>query len=63
MDPTNLTLNVAGSALDLSWPADHTGWTLQARVDAVTGQIGITLFSATPIGTAIGGSLVTITFP
>jgi hypothetical protein len=41
-------------------PAAAGGWTLQAVVDPLTGQIGIILFSATPIGSAQGGSLVTI---
>jgi hypothetical protein len=43
-------------------PAVGSGWTLQAMVDPTTGQIAITLFSATPIATSVGGSLVTITF-
>src|SRR5206468_604719 len=43
-------------------PAAEEGWVLQARVDAATGQIGIVLYSATPISTSVGGSLVTIDF-
>jgi hypothetical protein len=43
-------------------PASGSGWTLQAVADPATGQIGITLFSATPIRSAQGGSLVTIAF-
>jgi autotransporter-associated beta strand protein len=34
--PTNITAAFAGNTLDLSWPADHTGWTMQ------TNSIGIT---------------------
>ena len=34
--PTNITLAFAGNTLDLSWPADHIGWTLQ------TNSVGIT---------------------
>jgi autotransporter-associated beta strand protein len=29
--PTNITAAVSGSTLDLSWPSDHTGWTLQTN--------------------------------
>lgn len=29
--PTNITVAFAGNTLDLSWPADHTGWTLQTN--------------------------------
>jgi hypothetical protein len=43
-------------------PGAGSGWTLQAVVEPLTGQIGIILFSATPITSARGGSLVTITF-
>lgn len=31
--PTNLTLAVAGNALDISWPADHTGWRLEGQTN------------------------------
>ncbi len=30
-NPTNITATVAGSSLNLSWPADHLGWTLQTN--------------------------------
>ena len=30
-NPTNITFAVIGNTLDLSWPADHTGWTLQTN--------------------------------
>jgi len=30
-NPTNITAAVSGSTLELSWPADHTGWTLQTN--------------------------------
>ena len=29
--PTNITTVVSGNTLTLSWPADHTGWTLQTN--------------------------------
>ena len=34
--PTDITSAFFGNSLDLSWPADHTGWTLQ------TNSVGIT---------------------
>jgi hypothetical protein len=41
-------------------PEGGSGWQLKAEVNAVTGQIGIELFSSTPIQSTAGGSLVTI---
>ena len=35
--PTNLVTSVSGDQLTLSWPADHTGWTLQAQTNGLTG--------------------------
>jgi hypothetical protein len=29
--PTNITTVVSGNTLDMTWPADHTGWTLQTN--------------------------------
>ena len=31
--PTNITFSVNGNQLTLSWPADHTGWHLQAQTN------------------------------
>ncbi|HYV39671.1 MAG TPA: cohesin domain-containing protein, partial [Gemmataceae bacterium] len=42
-------------------PTSASGWKLQAVVNAQTGEIGIDLFSPTPIVSASGGSLVTLT--
>jgi autotransporter-associated beta strand protein len=33
---TNLTFFVSGSTLDISWPADHTGWRLQSQTNPVS---------------------------
>jgi autotransporter-associated beta strand protein len=33
-NPTNILYTVSGKALTLSWPADHTGWRLQAQTNA-----------------------------
>ncbi|HYV36642.1 MAG TPA: NHL repeat-containing protein, partial [Gemmataceae bacterium] len=42
-------------------PLSGSGWKLQTVVNAQTGEIGIDLFSPTPIVSAGGGSLVTLT--
>lgn len=34
-NPTSITATVSGNTLNLSWPADHTGWTLQAQTNAI----------------------------
>jgi autotransporter-associated beta strand protein len=34
-NPTNITFTVSGSTLTLSWPSDHTGWTLQAQTNSL----------------------------
>jgi hypothetical protein len=63
-----LTYNPAAvsvSAADIhlgSVPASGIGWTLQSRIDAATGQIGIVLFSTTALQRSDGGSLVVIDF-
>ena len=46
---TNITaLNLGGASLSLSWPADHTGWRLQAQTNALgTNWATITGSSAT----------------
>ncbi|HEY1663119.1 MAG TPA: immunoglobulin domain-containing protein [Verrucomicrobiae bacterium] len=33
-NPTNIVFSVSGGSLSLSWPADHTGWTLQSQTNA-----------------------------
>jgi hypothetical protein len=38
------------------------GWSVVPTIDPITGQIAIALSSTTPIGTDVGGSLVTIDF-
>jgi hypothetical protein len=43
-------------------PASGTGWVLQSWNDPGLGQLGIILFSPTPICSSDGGSLVTIDF-
>ena len=42
-------------------PNAGTGWQIGAAINLQTGEIGITIFSTTPIQSTSGGSLVTIT--
>lgn len=35
--PTNIVASLAGGQLTLSWPADHTGWRLQAQTNTPAG--------------------------
>jgi len=44
-NPTNITASVisnvgGGQSLVLSWPADHTGWTLQSQTNSLTKGLG-----------------------
>jgi fibronectin-binding autotransporter adhesin len=50
--PVPLTSVINGSNLELSWPLDHTGWTLQAQTNAL--NVGLTSTWAT-----VGGSTTT----
>ncbi len=50
--PTNLTAVVNGSNLELSWPADHTGWRLQAQTNALSA--GLSGNWVDVVGTAAG---------
>ncbi len=34
-NPTNITFSVTGGNLTLSWPQDHTGWTLQMQTNSL----------------------------
>jgi autotransporter-associated beta strand protein len=38
--PTTITTSASGPTLSLSWPADHTGWRLQAQTNAL--NVGLT---------------------
>jgi len=37
---TNITVSVSAGNLMLSWPADHTGWTLQVQTDSLNAGLG-----------------------
>jgi autotransporter-associated beta strand protein len=39
-NPTNITTTISGNQLVLSWPADHTGWLLQAQTNTLTTGLG-----------------------
>ena len=39
-NPTNVTCGVSGQTLSLSWPSDHTGWTLQVQTNNLTTGLG-----------------------
>jgi hypothetical protein len=34
--PTNIVTSVAGNTLNLSWPADHLGWSLQVQTNPLS---------------------------
>ncbi|HEU5395545.1 MAG TPA: autotransporter-associated beta strand repeat-containing protein, partial [Verrucomicrobiae bacterium] len=40
LDPTNINWSVAGTNLELSWPADHLGWRLQVQTNALNTGMG-----------------------
>jgi autotransporter-associated beta strand protein len=49
---TNITVQAGGGNMTLSWPLDHTGWTLQAQTNSVgvglsTNWVNVTSSSAT----------------
>jgi autotransporter-associated beta strand protein len=35
INPTNITFSVSGGNLNLSWPADHLGWSLQVQTNSL----------------------------
>ena len=41
---TNITFSASGGTLTLSWPADHTGWTLQSQTNAPGGGLSANWF-------------------
>jgi autotransporter-associated beta strand protein len=41
---TNIIVAVSGNTLDLSWPADHTGWSLQSQTNAYGAGLGTNWF-------------------
>ena len=43
-NPTNLSYTLGGGNLTLSWPADHTGWTLQTQTNPLATGFGTNWF-------------------
>ena len=60
-DPAVFSVSTSDIRLG-SVPASGSGWMLDSTVDAATGQVGVTIWSATPITSSAAGSLVTIVF-
>lgn len=42
--PTNITYTASGNQLTLSWPADHTGWTLQSQTNNLSTGLSSTWY-------------------
>jgi len=40
INPTNISYSISGTALTLSWPADHLGWRLQAQTNSCGAGLG-----------------------
>jgi hypothetical protein len=60
-DPKVFSVSAADVRLG-TIPTSGSGWKLSTSIDSTTGQLGIRLYSATPIATSANGSLVEITF-
>lgn len=39
-NPTNIVFSASGGNLHLTWPSDHTGWTLQVQASSLAAGIG-----------------------
>ncbi len=42
--PVNLAMSASAGVLDLSWPADHTGWRLQVQTNSTSTGLGTNWF-------------------
>ncbi|HEV2692857.1 MAG TPA: hypothetical protein VG347_08160 [Verrucomicrobiae bacterium] len=73
LTPTNITVSLTGNILNLSWPADHIGWQLQAQTNSRTvglwtNWVTIAGFNTTnqvtlPIDPANGNVFYRLTYP
>ncbi|MGH7954225.1 MAG: LamG domain-containing protein, partial [Limisphaerales bacterium] len=43
-NPTNIVFSMTGNQLTLSWPSDHTGWTLQVQTNSLSVGISTNWF-------------------
>jgi len=57
--PADIAVAVSGNQMTLSWPADRTGWTLQAQTNALTTGLSGTWHNV-PGSTAVNEVIVTI---
>lgn len=59
-NPTNITFRVSGNVLNLSWPADHLGWTLQMQTNSLAAGLGTNWISV-PGSYLVTSTNITIT--
>jgi hypothetical protein len=57
--PTNIVTSVSGNQLTLTWPADHTGWTLQVQTNSINTGLSTTWYNM-PGSTTINQMTFTI---
>ena len=70
---TNLVITATGNSLTLSWPADHTGWTLQVQTNSPNSGLGtnwVTVAGSVatnqlnlPVNPASGSVFYRLTYP
>jgi hypothetical protein len=73
LTPTNITTQVSGGNLTLNWPADHTGWRLQAQTNDNDLGLGTNWFDVSnstatnafiiPINQNVSGVFYRLIFP
>lgn len=54
--PTDISLNVSGNSLSVSWPADHLGWVLQSTTNSLSSPTWVDIpgtpdLTSTPVAT------------
>jgi hypothetical protein len=57
--PTNITTQISGGQLQLSWPQDHLGWRLQIQTNDLSGGLG-TNWVTVPNSTSVTATNVVI---
>ena len=57
--PPNIVTSVSGDQLTLSWPADHTGWTLQSQTNSLSTGLAATWYDVAG-STATNQVIITI---
>jgi len=71
--PVSVGLSLAGNALQLSWPSDHTGWRIEAQTNSIAVGIGTNWFTVSgsdatnqiflPINPANGSVFLRLVYP